>query len=189
MFIFPTSKLSPTQDCYSPSKRLANDFLSGRHWTQCIQIRDWYVQYVSFSFAFLHSWYVLFDEQFCLMVFVFAGLHEYPNFLCIMACDWGFNSLRYFNDENISKTSIWETSSHTSLLLQVIFRRKREMRSGTVLVNLCKCVSIKVDMTSSRELKIVGEGGERLRLSVLRLIYGSSVFGIPIWNISHYSVL
>ena len=107
----------------------------------------------------------------------------------IMACEWGFYSLCCFNDENISKTSIYETSSYNSRLLQVIFHRKREMRSGTVLVNLCKCVSIKVDMTSSRELKIVGEGGERLRLSVLRLIYGSSVFGIPIWNISHYSVL
>lgn len=133
---------------------------------------------------FIAWWSILFDDFRLRWL-----LHEYPNFLCIMACDCGFYSLCCFNDENITKTSIYETSSCTSLLLQVIFHRKREMRSGTVLVNLCKCVSIKVDMTSSRELKIVGEGGERLRLSVLRLIYGSSVFGIPIWNISHYSVL
>ena len=46
-------------------------------------------------------------------------------------------------------------------------------------MNLCKCVSIKVDMTSSLELEILGEGRDSV-CPCWCLIYGSSVFGIPI---------
>ena len=135
-------------------------------------------------FTFFHSWYLSFDDQICLMAFFFAGLHE-------KICSVFWLDLVNLILSAILMRKIFQKPQFMKLPLilpscsRVIFRRKREMsRSGTVLVNLCKCVSIKVDMTSSLELEIVGEG--RREASSVRVV--SNLWELSIWY-SHLKYL